>query len=146
MDSLRTLSTKLGFDNLLRNPSASGSSGFCSLAITSTGISLVKTDKSKSDNKIELSLCTFIPATSADFEAVLEKKVEELELQNIDCSWVLTPDKYQYLQMEELPVTPAEFQAAIRWKVKDLIPFPIEDAVIDSFPVPSANIITAKKA
>lgn len=51
-------------------------------------------------------------------------------------SIVLPDDQYRLLLVEAPRVEPAELRAAIRWKVKDLIDFHIEDAVIDVFEIP----------
>ena len=51
-------------------------------------------------------------------------------------SLVLTDDQYRLLLVEAPRVEPSELRAAIRWKVKDLIDFHIDDAVIDVFEIP----------
>lgn len=49
---------------------------------------------------------------------------------------VLADGNYQLLLVEAPRVEPSELRAAIRWKVKDLIDFHIDDAVIDVFEIP----------
>lgn len=49
---------------------------------------------------------------------------------------VLGDGEYQLLLVEAPRVEPAELRAAVRWKVKDLIDFHIDDAVIDVFEIP----------
>lgn len=49
---------------------------------------------------------------------------------------VLADGEYQLLLVEAPRVEPAELRAAVRWKVKDLIDFHIDDAVIDVFEIP----------
>lgn len=51
-------------------------------------------------------------------------------------SLVLADDQYQLLLVEAPRVEPTELRAAIRWRVKDLIDFHIDDAVIDVFEIP----------
>ena len=51
-------------------------------------------------------------------------------------SFVLADDQYRLLLVEAPRVEPSELRAAIRWKVKDLIDFHIDDAVIDVFEIP----------
>ncbi|MGD8827815.1 MAG: agglutinin biogenesis protein MshI [Gammaproteobacteria bacterium] len=43
---------------------------------------------------------------------------------------------YQLLLVEAPDVGPAELRAAVRWRIKDLISFHIDDAVIDVFEIP----------
>lgn len=98
----------------------------------------------KTDKLAELILSqTFTYQHPKEIKTILSEVVETQGLNGVRCSWVLRPDQYQLLQTEALPVPPSEFQAAIRWKVKDLLRFPIEDAVIDSFPIPPAKLPTS---
>lgn len=48
----------------------------------------------------------------------------------------MQPDEYQLLLVEAPDVDPSELRAAIKWRVKDLIHFHLDDAVIDVFEVP----------
>lgn len=43
---------------------------------------------------------------------------------------------YQLLQIEAPDVDPAELRAAVRWRIKDLIDYHVEDAVVDVIDVP----------
>jgi MSHA biogenesis protein MshI len=49
---------------------------------------------------------------------------------------VLDPGSYRLLLVEAPDVPPDELRSAIRWRVKDLIDFHIDDAVIDVFEMP----------
>lgn len=49
---------------------------------------------------------------------------------------VLCPDDYTMLQMEAPEVSPEELKSAVRWSIKDMIDFHIDDAVIDVFELP----------
>lgn len=50
---------------------------------------------------------------------------------------LVLPDQHYQLMLVEAPrVEPGELRAAIRWKVKNLIDFHIDDAVIDVFEIP----------
>lgn len=71
--------------------------------------------------------------------------VAKNHLAGMACSWMLTPDKYQVLTLDELPVLAEEFQSAIRWQIRKLLSFPIEDAYIDSISIPPAQISNPKK-
>jgi len=89
------------------------------------------------EEKVEIVLCESFPyKNTKNIQALLTELVQKYALSGVYCSWILQPEQYQLLQTESLPVSPKEFQAAIRWKVKELLSFPIQDAVIDSFPIP----------
>ncbi len=49
---------------------------------------------------------------------------------------VMDPTSYSLLLVEAPDVEPAELRAALRWRIKDLIDFHIDDAVIDVFDLP----------
>lgn len=66
----------------------------------------------------------------------LPAQVAQLELQGSTCNAVLGARDYNLYLIEAPAVEPDEMRAAVRWKIKDLIDIPVEDAVIDIFPVP----------
>lgn len=47
-------------------------------------------------------------------------------------SLVLSPGEYQLLPIDAPPVPPEEMKMAVRWRVKDLIDFPVDDATVDA--------------
>lgn len=49
---------------------------------------------------------------------------------------VMASDHYELLLVEAPRVEPSELRAAVRWKVKNLIDFHVDDAVIDVFEIP----------
>lgn len=52
---------------------------------------------------------------------------------------VLGGGEYQLLQVDAPEVDSAELRSAVRWRIKDLIDFHIDDAVIDVFAVPGQH-------
>jgi MSHA biogenesis protein MshI len=52
---------------------------------------------------------------------------------------------YQLLLVESPDVLPAELKAAVRWRLKDAIDFPIDDAVVDVFDIPEQARHTGSK-
>lgn len=50
---------------------------------------------------------------------------------------VLDPSGYRLLLVETPDVPPDELRAAVRWRIKDLIDFHIDDAVVDVFEMPA---------
>lgn len=49
---------------------------------------------------------------------------------------VLALDSYALLQIETPDIPTEELHDALRWRIKDMVDFPVEDAVIDSFALP----------
>ncbi|NND60648.1 MAG: hypothetical protein HKN49_10300 [Gammaproteobacteria bacterium] len=50
---------------------------------------------------------------------------------------VLQPDHYQMLLVERPDVPDPEVAAAVRWRVRDLLNFPVDEATLDVFDVPA---------
>jgi MSHA biogenesis protein MshI len=91
----------------------------------------------KDNGKINLILCeTYSYSSNDDLQTSLATIVKYHKLDTVNCTWILQPDQYQLLLIDALPVPANEFQAAVRWKIKDLIRFPFEDIIVDSFNLP----------
>jgi MSHA biogenesis protein MshI len=45
---------------------------------------------------------------------------------------VLSPGEYQLLLIDAPPVAPQEMRMAVRWRIKDMIDFPLDDATVDA--------------
>lgn len=66
----------------------------------------------------------------------LKDLVDTHRLAKQSASLVVAPQSHSLLLIEAPDVPPAELKAAVRWRIKDLIDFHIDDAVIDVFEVP----------
>jgi MSHA biogenesis protein MshI len=67
----------------------------------------------------------------------LARVVSRLQSRGTPTVGVLDPGGYHLLVVEAPDVPPKELRAAVRWRIKDLIDFHIDDAVIDVFEVPT---------
>ncbi len=94
----------------------------------------------------QLRRCEFIPATEhSNSEVLLKERLERLGLQGRSCNLVLASDDYSLLLVEAPNVPEAELSEALRWRVRDLIDFPVTDAVLDAFLVPEDKARSAKR-
>jgi len=66
----------------------------------------------------------------------LERAARELGAKRYRCTTLLHPSQYQIVLVEAPPVKPDELRAAIRWRVKDMLDFHVDDATIDVLDVP----------
>ena len=84
-----------------------------------------------------LAHCEFLPCNADDDQAdILKNRLARLGLSHLPCHLVLPPAEYNLL-LGEAPKVPAEELAeALRWRVKDLITFPVAEAIIDAFLLP----------
>lgn len=72
-------------------------------------------------------------------EQLLRRTLSKLDVAHVPIHAVVNVQDYQLVQVEAPEVPPAELRAAIRWRLRDLINFHIDDAVIDVFPIPDQS-------
>lgn len=93
-----------------------------------------------STDKPQLKLCDFTPwQEGMEHEKLLMQKAREFSLAKHDCTTVMGLGEYSVLSIDAPDVPPAELRAAVRWQVKDLIDFHIDDAIIDVFDAPASG-------
>ncbi len=85
-----------------------------------------------------LDFCTFLPgALPADQLQSIHRIVKSRGWGKLECTSALDMNAYNLLLVETPDVPPAELRAAIRWRVKDFIEFPIDEAAVDYFELPA---------
>lgn len=83
-----------------------------------------------------LTRLDYHPWNGAEPEKILTRLSAELGLKNARCTTLLDSSEYSLL-LTEAPEAPAdELRAAMRWRIKDMIDFHINDATLDVFDVP----------
>lgn len=93
-----------------------------------------------SEGKPQLKVCDFSPwQEGVEHEKQLAEKAKEFSLGKHDCTTVMGLGEYSVLSVDAPDVPPAELKAAVRWQVKDLIDYHIDDAVIDVFDSPKSG-------
>jgi MSHA biogenesis protein MshI len=72
----------------------------------------------------------------------LERVAREFGVKRFRCTTLLKPQEYQILLVEAPAVKPEELKAAVRWRIKDMLDYHIDDATIDvlDVPVPAAAV------
>jgi MSHA biogenesis protein MshI len=109
------------------------------LIASDTGTASATIRQSKSGKPV-LEQCGFYPlAPGQDPAANLKKVVSEQGLGKAGCATLLAIGDYQLLMVEAPEVPQSELKAAIRWRIRDLIDFHIDDAVLDVFDVPPSG-------
>jgi len=81
--------------------------------------------------------CEFLPVQTGDSCAVLTHQISRLRLARHRCVGILTGDDYTLLQIEPPAVPPEEWREAVRWQIRELIDYPLDEAVVDVFSVPT---------
>ncbi len=67
---------------------------------------------------------------------ILKSWAEKHSINNVPIYWLLNPEDYQLFMIESLPVPENEIKSALNWRIRSLISYPIEDAMIDYFMLP----------
>ncbi len=81
----------------------------------------------------------FYSCSESERSSLLAQLTKQHHLNNISCNLVLSSDEYQILQVEAPDVPKQELRAALRWHIKDLIDFHIDDAVIEHVSLQTDN-------
>ena len=74
-------------------------------------------------------------ALDGDLQGV-DRLAKELGFEHYQCSTLLSPGEYQLLLVEAPNVPRAELKTAIRWRIKDLLDYHVDDATVDVLEVP----------
>ena len=102
------------------------------LADGSFALALVRRN---SEGKPALDHCA-IHSISGDPGAALKVVLDKLRIGRAPVCAVIGGDDYQIVQVEAPDVLPAEMRAAIRWRLRDVINFEVDEAVVDVFETP----------
>ena len=68
--------------------------------------------------------------------STLRHFVAKNDLKTVPCNVVLNVDQYNVLQIDKPTMPESEIKQALRWKVKDLLDYSVEQAVVDGINVP----------
>ena len=103
---------------------------------TPKGVAVVKVATGKK-NLGHVVLSDFLPAVGEREQAkVLQEWVEQHKLNKTPCISLIARHDLQMFQLEKPAVEDAELLQAVSWKVKDLINFDVETAVVDIYQLP----------
>ena len=128
--------------------------GLVGIEVRPDGISIAHAMKADGAEASNVVFQDFISCKAAQRQDALAEVIDAQGLKGNRCNLVLSSDQYQIYQTEKPPVSDNELAEAIRWKVKDLIDYSIDDAVTDVFDFPEdatrgrgslINVVSAKK-
>ncbi|EKD45547.1 MAG: hypothetical protein ACD_69C00241G0003, partial [uncultured bacterium] len=88
----------------------------------------------------EITVCAFQPYQNTEqsgnnnqLKENLEKIVSQYNLKKTLCNWVLHPDYYRITLINIPNVPQSEYKKAVRWQIKDIVDYPLEDVAVDIF-------------
>ncbi|NOY72771.1 MAG: hypothetical protein GXP14_10400 [Gammaproteobacteria bacterium] len=115
------------------------------LVANQQGLSIVTLSTKGSHPKLER--CDFTPWKSAEPDGrLLQKKVKQFGLVKQQCKTVMELGEYTILSVEMPDVPSNELRSAVRWQIKDLIDYHVDDAVIDVFDMPASSATSQKRS
>jgi MSHA biogenesis protein MshI len=107
--------------------------------IYSDGIALAVKQQNDRQGRVSLQ-CEFVPVQSPDeVPAALKKLVDKHNLKHQSVTVLMPSNKYSLLQTSSPAMGVDEMRAAAKWKINDLISFPVAEAVVDVFEYPQAG-------
>ena len=111
--------------------------GQTGLEIHSHGIGIARVTFDAPLAPPRLERCAFYPSDSWEAqEQILASLRAEYQLDQSTCISVADSDSFSLLLVEAPEVDPLELKAAVRWRIKELLDFHIDDAIIDVFDIP----------
>jgi MSHA biogenesis protein MshI len=87
------------------------------------------------DGRALVTVCGHV-AASPENPATLEKAAREFHMARYRVSLLAGSDDYQLLMVEAPGVPPEELKAAVRWRMKDMLDFHVDDATLDVVDIP----------
>jgi len=84
-----------------------------------------------------VQLAASFPCEPGSEGAVLDRVAKELHVQRFRCTTMLGAGDYRLITVEAPNVPVDELKIAIRWRLKDMLDFHVDDATIDVLSIPS---------
>ena len=107
------------------------------LRLCRDGVELVRVKRPNGEGP-RVTACEFRPASDvSDLRAVLMRLATDYNLKHARCTLALEPGEYTLVVTDAPAVPKEEMRAAVRWRVKDLLDFPVDEATLDVFDAPA---------
>ena len=118
--------------------------GLVGLEVSEQGIAFAYVDDA--DGKAQLRTCDMLMASDGQLpKDQFCDRIQQLNLMGARCNVVLPAGSYNLLLVEAPNVADGELRDAIRFRVKDMLSFPLEEALIDVFPLPADSSRSGRK-
>ena len=91
--------------------------------------------KRAANGRPEIALCDSYRKEGSD-AVTLARLRKEFKLEQFHCTTLLNAEDYQMHQVDAPNVPVAEMKTAVRWRLKDIIDYPLESATVDVLDIP----------
>lgn len=113
--------------------------GLVALGLQAEGVCVARVDW-PSGQRPKLVAHEYRPLGDGDAAArELQRVANDYHLKRARCTTLLDASEYTLLLTEAPDVRPEELRTALRWRIKDLIDFHINDATLDAFDLPAGE-------
>ncbi len=121
---------------LKRFKSSSRVSGRAAVVVSKRGVHIAQVKYA--GVRPQVTKCIFYPLAEISASA-LERVCKEAQLDVSAFTTLLSANEYQLIMVDALNVPIGELKNAIRWKIKDLLNYHVEDATIDVLQIPAGK-------
>jgi MSHA biogenesis protein MshI len=111
------------------------SKGWLTVTFRGDGICIGSVQRVR-DGKAVVELAAFYPAQPVHSAETLARIGKDLHAADFRCGTMLSGGEYQLLSVEAPNVPPEELKTAVRWRLKDMLDFHVDDATIDVVDIP----------
>lgn len=125
------------FSSIKNRFSGKSSSGCVGLEFNAQGIAL--SYRSATDQSTVQHCELILDLDDQPARSQLKQRVSELKLKGFATNVVLPVTNYNLLLVEAPKVPSEELAEAMRWKVKDLLPYPLEESLVELFHLPAGS-------
>jgi len=116
--------------------------GHAALTFTDNKVDMVVVEQRDQQPYVRLCLSSQVD-TPENRDRYISDHIASHHLTNKICTTLLNPADYSVLLTEAPKVEENELRDAVRWRIKDLIPYAVEEAVLDIYKVP--NTVTGNR-
>lgn len=109
--------------------------GWMAIQFTPEGTCLAHV-RQVTDSKPLVTFCAIQQGDPRDVHT-LDRLGKDAHLNRYRCTFMLNSGEYQMLVVEAPNVPAAELKTAVRWRMKDMLDFPVSDATIDVLDIPT---------
>jgi MSHA biogenesis protein MshI len=111
-------------------------SGWMATSLLPEGVVAACVTRGKS-GRPTVEQAVFHPCDPSVHVQTLAAVAKEAHANRWNCSHILNPGEYQLLSVEAPNVPAEELRTAIRWRLKDMLDFHVDDATIDVLSIPA---------
>ena len=97
-----------------------------------------------SSDRPRVALAHWMAAERPPSQEAMHKLAKELHAHQFNCLAVLGHGDYQFVSVEAPAVPAEELKVAVRWKLKDMIDFPVDLATVDVLSIPADKAMAGR--